>query len=178
MEPLRPLGTLQALQHTKSMEQVLVGSRGTAVAPQEAQRVGDARLASFPHCEQQLLTAPTQHQLSLVPNAADLPRGRSQGQGTEDHSGPAPSPGPPGRRTSGQETESLLIWVSVAAQCSPRVGNPGFYCTERETEAQARLSCPQSLSETPPPTLNPVASPTPSTSFLKCHRVTKTVLCT
>lgn len=42
----------------------------------------------------------------------------------------------------------------MAAQCSPRAGSPGFYCTERETEAQVRLSCPQSLSETP--TLNPV----------------------
>ena len=56
------------------MLKVLAGSRSTAVAPQDAQRVGGARLALFPDREPQLFTPTTQHELSLASAAADLPR--------------------------------------------------------------------------------------------------------
>lgn len=55
--------------------QALAGIWGTALGPQDTQRVGGAGLAPIPHGEQQLLVRTAQHQLSLVSTAADLPRG-------------------------------------------------------------------------------------------------------
>lgn len=86
---------LDALQHVDGTLEVLAGSWGTAVTPQDGQGVGGAWLALFPDCEQQRFAPTTQHQLRLVAAAADLLREEepaSQGKGALG-------------RTSGQETE-------------------------------------------------------------------------
>lgn len=61
------------------MLKVLVGAWGTAMAPQDAQWVGGARLAQFPDCEQQLLTTPAQHELFLISAATDCQCGEKLG---------------------------------------------------------------------------------------------------
>lgn len=83
------------------MLKVLVGAWGTAMAPEDAQWVGGARLAQFPDCEQQLLTTPAQHELFLISAAAaDLPMWGEPG--VEGRRGPGLW------RASGQETEGAL----------------------------------------------------------------------
>lgn len=82
------------------MLKVLVGAWGTAMAPEDTQRVGGARLAQFPDCEQQLLTTPAQHKLFLISAAADLPMWGEAG--VEGRRGPGLW------SASGQETEGAL----------------------------------------------------------------------
>lgn len=72
-------GTLDALQHVESVDKVQPGSWGAAGTLQGARGVGGAGLAAFPDREPQLLTLATQHQVSLVVTAADLPGGEEPG---------------------------------------------------------------------------------------------------
>ena len=133
----------------KSVEKALPGGRGAAGAPRGAQGVRGAALAAFPDREPQLPALAAQDQVSLVSEAAHLPRGEERGQ---ERGPPGPTPCPGMNRAGGRRLRAACLGLS--GRPPPplqelREQARGPYCTDGTTRLRRGLPFPRPPSETP-----------------------------